>query len=117
MLAIFQHAWTYCLNLDWPPTADLVDSPRFSLLPWLGYGMLRVPTRRILVRPTTAPLPRPRTTISREPLVHSNAAERHRFRGPVAAHRSPLGSHRLLPLPDWIAALVAGPSEPFPTSL
>jgi hypothetical protein len=40
VLAILQHAWTYCLNMDWPPTADLVDPPRFGLLPWLGYGML-----------------------------------------------------------------------------
>ncbi|MEW2622899.1 hypothetical protein [Streptomyces sp. NPDC048106] len=40
VLTIFQHTWTYCLYMDWPPTADLVDSPRFSLLPWLGYGML-----------------------------------------------------------------------------
>jgi hypothetical protein len=34
---IIQHAWMYCMDLPWPPAADVADSPRFSLF---GSGLL-----------------------------------------------------------------------------
>ncbi|MFG2043019.1 hypothetical protein [Dactylosporangium sp. NPDC048998] len=34
---IIQDAWTYCMNMPWPPAYDIADSPRFSLV---GSGLL-----------------------------------------------------------------------------
>jgi hypothetical protein len=39
-LAVLAHAWTTCTGWPWPPTSDMVDSPRFGLFEWIGYGLL-----------------------------------------------------------------------------